>query len=509
MATSAELDHRNVVNGVLQRTLRIGFRLFVVLGIVAGITFGSVRVAHVNAMTAGFLYLIAVLGLATTWGLLEAITASIVGALCLDYFFFPPIGVFNIDDPQDWIALVAFLTTSLTTSHLSALARRQAREAVNRQREIERLYALSRAILITDAVRPVAKQITEEIAGAFNFSGVALYDRNSDKLYHAGSLESQDIEGRLREAAVGSVPLHDRTDDKNPDHKDNVVVAPILLAGESIGSLAITGDVLSDGAFQSLLNLIAMGLQKAAAQEAVNRAEVARQGEGLKSKLLDAFAHEFKTPLTSIKAATTFLLTHNSNGLDQPQHKMVTIADRGADRLVKLVNDAILLARIEGGQFHIKEELHSPSSLITEALTQITPRAEGREIRILVEDDLPPVLADGELIQMAIGQLIDNSLKYSQVDAAITVAAQAGETEITISVSDLGQGIPEADQARIFDRFFRGVKDRHHMQGTGMGLTAVREIVRAHGGEIKVRSNPGEGSVFSFSLPIASKEKIA
>src|SRR5690349_5757007 len=126
----------------------LALRVATVLGIVAAITFACFRLAPVNATTAGFAYLVAILLVAARWGLVEAIAGSLAAVLCFNFFFLPPIGTFTIADPQNWVALFAFLATSIIASHLSMQNRRRATEAMDRQREMEKLYALSRSILL-------------------------------------------------------------------------------------------------------------------------------------------------------------------------------------------------------------------------------------------------------------------------------------------------------------------------------------------------------------------------
>ena len=155
-------------------TFRVGVRLVAVMAAVAAITFICSRLVAVNAATVGFAYLIAILVVATAWGLLEATIASVVALMCFNYFFMPPVGTFTIADPQNWVALFAFLATSITASQLSARAKRRTREALDRQQEMERLYAVSRAILLTDTSQPVAKQIAHQMAQIFQFPAAAL-----------------------------------------------------------------------------------------------------------------------------------------------------------------------------------------------------------------------------------------------------------------------------------------------------------------------------------------------
>jgi two-component system, OmpR family, sensor histidine kinase KdpD len=326
--------------GPFQAAKRLSFRLAVVLAFVALITVTFVQLIHVNATTVGFVYLLGVLLVATAWGLLESTIASVVSMLCFNFFFFPPVGTFTVADPQNWVAIFALLATSLIASQLSARAKRRTKEALSRQLEIERLYALSRALLLINPREPVAKQIPHQIAQIFDLSAIALYDRQSGEIHRAGRDVIPNVDSKLKDAVARSRLLQDEI--------SKLTITPIRLGGEPIGSLAFRGELLSDAALQSLLNLVAIGLEKVRAQEAVNRAEVARQSEELKSTLLDAIAHDFKTPLTSIKAVTTDLLDA-ADGLAPQQRELVRIADEGAVRLERLVTEAIQLARIEGG----------------------------------------------------------------------------------------------------------------------------------------------------------------
>jgi two-component system, OmpR family, sensor histidine kinase KdpD len=484
---------------VTRNAIHLLLRVLAALGLITAITSFFVHFPSVNATTTGFFYLVGILVIATFGGLIESTIASVVAMLCFNYFFFPPTGTFTVADPQNWVALFAFLATSLTASQLSARAKHRTRETIERQTEIERLYSLSRSLLLADPARPVARQVVQQIAQVFELSEVALYDRNSDEVYRAGMGDVSDIEARMKEAALQSTVIR--------EGNGRLIVAPVRLGGHPIGSLAVRGVALPDAALQSLLNLVAIAMERALSQAAVNRAEVARQNEELKSILLDAIAHEFKTPLTSIKAVTTDLLSEPAGVLPEHQRELINIADEGADRLSKLVTDAIQLTRIEGGTFRLNRGVYFPSSLVAAALRQMKTLTDGRGFQVSLPDDLPPVFVDSELIQMVAAHLIENALKYSPAGTPISIGARAAPTEekVVIYIKDRGPGISEEEQSRIFEKFYRGANERN-LKGTGMGLAIAREIVRAHGGEIWVTSKAGEGSEFCFSLPLAPKE---
>src|SRR5262249_17494265 len=154
----------------------------------------------VNAMTVGFAYLITILLIAAFWGIAESVIASIAATFCFNYFFLPPVGTWTISDPENWIALFAFLITSLVASELSRGARR-------RSIEMERLYALSRSILLMNGSRPIGDQIAQELARICESSAVAIYDRPSDTVHYAGSSSMLPDESRLKEIAVSGSQL--------------------------------------------------------------------------------------------------------------------------------------------------------------------------------------------------------------------------------------------------------------------------------------------------------------
>ena len=494
LAGSASSQPRLLSRRIGIGATRLAGRTLASLALIAAITLLLFRLLHVNATTAGFFYLVAILGIAAAGGIVESTIASVVAMLCFNFFFMPPTGTLTIADPQNWIALFAFLVTALVASQLSARAKRRTQETIAKQHEIEKLYSLSRALLLADASRPMGQQVVQRVAQAFELPVVALYERASSSIYRATERALPDLDERLKEAANRSTSFH--------DERSKLIVTPIRLGGQPIGSLAIEGSSLSDAALHSLLNLVAIGLERAISQDSMNRAEVARESEELKSTLLDAIAHEFQTPLTSIKAVTTGLLSDSAHLLPEQQRELIGIADESADRLSKLVTDAIQLARTEGGAFRLKRGVHFVRSLVSAALREMKALSDGRAVKVSLSDDLPPVWVDADMVQMVISHLLENALKYSRSGSPVSVQAQLSEGRVIVSVADEGPGIAADEQSRIFEKFYRGKNDRN-LKGTGMGLAIAREIMAAHGQQIWVVSQPGKGSEFFLSLPLA------
>jgi two-component system sensor histidine kinase KdpD len=474
------------------------WRFIAVLGAVAALTAIDFRLLDVNSATAAFTFLLLILVLATRVGLRESITASVASMLAYNFFFLPPIGTFTIADPQNWVALFTFLATAMIASHLSSSARQKAEEAGSRQQELQRMYDFSRALMLGDTDRTLLKHATQQISELFQLQNVWLYHCATDSICKATMVESP-----LRDSL-----LHDVADSGTiwRDVDGSTLIVPIRLGGHSLGSLGIAGAIgLSEVAMQAVAQLVAIAMERARTQETASLLEATRQNEQLKSTLLDALAHEFKTPLTSVKAATTTLLSRQLNEMDC---EFLTIINEETDRMTNLVSDAIELARIGSGTVTLHREAFSAKEIIYSALSEFRALLEGRNLQIRITDDLPPIYVDKKLSELALRQILNNALKYSSQNSAIEVSAdlQAEENLIRVRVANEGPGVPKAEQPFLFEKFYRGSEVCARIAGTGMGLNISREIIRAHGGYIWVQSEDGKGAQFCFTLPVAAAE---
>jgi two-component system sensor histidine kinase KdpD len=450
------------------------------------------EIAVVNATTVGFAYLITILLIAASWGLAESVLASIIATICFNYFFLPPVGTWRISDPENWVALFAFLISSLIASNLSNRARRRAVEADTRRIEMERLYALSRSIMLMNGNQPIGEQIARELVRNCEIPAVAIYDRHRDIVHHGGLDSIRSVDLRLKESA--------RHSEQWKDERTGTLFAPITLGGQSTGSVAIQGGELSSAALQALLNLIGIALENAHSRDMATRAQAARQSQEFKSTLLDGLAHEFKTPLTSIRAATTALLGSNISDAGQ-RHDLITIVDQEAERLGRLVTEATYVARLEAGKIQVNRQWHSIDELIENVLAQMEPQRDGRHVGVSIAPALPLAFVDADLVQLALRLLIDNALKYSPRESTIQISSRLAGDDLVITVLNQGEPLSELERVRIFDRFYRGQNVRHQVAGTGMGLPVARDILRAHSGDVNLRSSDEHGTEFVMKIP--------
>ena len=379
--------------------------LAAVLGVAAAT--GSLKLlgAHVNPTTVALGLLLVVLFVAAGWGSRPAVLASLLGVMCFNFFFLPPVGRWTIDDPDNWVALVAFLVTAVTAGQLSARANRRAAEADAGRREIERLY--------------------RELQDAF---------------------------------------------------------------------------------------------------ERASQAKALEQSERLKSALLDAVTHDLRTPLTSIKASVTTLLDDlcTPNGGEEPaaldaegRREMLDVIDEETDRLNRFVEGLVEMARIEAGEMRLRRRWGSVEEIVNAALERAAPLTRGHEVLARIDGGLPAVRVDARAVTEVVYTLVDNAAKYSPAGTRIEVRAEeSGDGRVRLSVEDEGPGIPAELRGRVFDKFFRAMRDGDSRPGrptgTGMGLAIAKGIAEAHGGGIWVEDGRGgRGSRVVVTLPIGDEEETA
>ncbi len=471
-----------------------------IIGAISLVTYIGFRLLAVNATTAGFVYLLVVLLAAAFLGLFESVLASVLASLCFNFFFLPPILHWTIADPQNWVAYLTFLVTALLTSKLAEDARRQTRAVNERRLEMEGLYTLSRAVLLIESTEEMATRAVRHIAQIFGIPAVSLFDRGTGAIHRAGDLEMPEWDERLREIALQGSQF--------VDPATRTLLTAVRLGAEPIGSLAMQRVHLSDSALQSLVNLVAIVLERARTLDRANRADVARQSQELKSTLLDAIAHEFKTPLTSIKAAASAILSDRALG-PELEREMASIVVEESDRLGRLVTEAIQMARIEAGRVQLRKRSHLLREVVQRILSAMGDALQSRQVDVEIPANLAPVEVDIELIELALRQILDNAVKYSTPGTPLTVRGSENEGRLLLGIRNEGPDIPEAEQSQIFEKFYRVPDANRGVSGTGMGLAIARDIVQAHRGQIWVESSPGRGVEVCLSLPSAVKEVAA
>jgi len=251
-----------------------------------------------------------------------------------------------------------------------------------------------------------------------------------------------------------------------------------------------------------------------------SQAEALRRSEKLKSALLDAVTHDLRTPLASVKASITTLLDEARGSTDggqpvvlDPESRldMMEVIDQESDRLNRFIGDLIELARIEAGELQLRPRWGAVDEIISTALTRAEPLTAQHKIEVEIEKDLPLVRVDNRAVSEVVYSLIDNAAKYSPPNSTIRVFSSRDDDVVQVVIEDMGHGIPPNLRKRVFDKFFRAMRDgdvtTRKPAGSGMGLAIAKGIVEAHGGQIWIESGrDGKGTRVCFTLPIGDED---
>jgi two-component system sensor histidine kinase KdpD len=505
-------------------------RWLIIANVLAGIVALYRHFSRVNPTTVALTLLVLVLVLAANWGLRYAVVASLAGTAAFNFFFLPPVETFTIADTQNWVALFAFLSTAIFASHLSNRIREETEDANARRRESEMLYRLGRQLLQPENVAQLLNFIPSSVANAFNSTAVALYIADRDRIYlsnpkyiPATSRRTATRQGAESSSASAgdSDPtraslLHDLREAmmlpvfrSAPDGEPTAI--PLHIGVRPSGSLLLEATTLSRETMEALSGLVSMSIERAQALEDSAKSEAAQESERLRTALLDSVTHELRTPLTSIKASVTAMLSQQELDANS-RTELLTVIDEESDRLNHLIEQAVEMAQLDANKVQLDLSSQPIAPIVGQAVEQVQAECraahQAREIRVSLSSSLPNVLADAAWVGKVLTNLLENAVKYSPDNQPVFVAADRQANMLAVSVADRGAGIDPLEQQMIFDKFYRGRSYREQGQservgGTGMGLAISRAIVNAHGGSIRVTSQLGHGSVFTFTLPLA------
>ena len=473
---------RSVVHYLLSTALACGFVALFRLAV------------HVNVTTVALSLLVLVLIVATRWRLAHAVYLSIVCTFLYNFFFLPPVGTLTIADPQNWITLSVFLGTSVLVSHLSESERRQREISEQRRGEVERLYEFSQRLLLHEDLKGLARAAPSIAATVFGLRAVALYVREQDAAYYS------DPENELL-SVIALKQIAQNSESGIRKIKEAYVI-PLMLGMQCGGALAIMNGAYSEEMYEAIGGLVAIALERAAALERTSHMEATREGERLRSALLDSITHELRTPLTAIRAAATSLIGQPTLP-EAERNEMYAVVDEESLRLDRLIGEAVEMAQLDSAGLQVRPQLHHVRELIDTVLQEEHARLRGRVLEVHIPEGLPQVSMDQELVRRVLRHLIENAIKYSPAKTPLEIIAEVADERLLVHIADHGMGIEPSEQPFIFDKFFRGSNQRERVEGSGMGLAIAKAILTAHGGGIELKSEPGKGAIFTFWLPLS------
>ena len=454
---------------------------------------------HFTFLTASFCYLILLVAQSLAGDFASSAVVSVVAVASLDYFFVDPLFSFQVNNPVYVAGLGSFLITGLVITRLVTQVRAKTELARLHRQKLQQLYEFTHKLLTLELKPKCETQILEPFCGMFGIKGICFFDAVGAELYVAGNA-SDDLEKNTGHAFIQG------KDSEDPDGK--FAARCIRIGGRAIGAIGFEGLEDPDLLAGPLATLAAAHRERTRSFIHASQATAVAQTESYRSVILDALAHEFKTPLSTILTAAGAL--REAPSLGPQHHEMTEIVEAEAARLSRLTSRLIRTARLEREEIRPWIELIDVSSVVTDTADQYARLSAGHRISVVKECDSSEVMADPELLRLAVSQLLDNACKYSTLGSIVTLSISREQDEIAIRVLSSGNPIPSSERSRIFERFYRGVDGRRVGPGSGLGLFVARKIALALGGSIELDSdNPGaaHGTVFRLALPVPERER--
>ena len=477
-----------------QRGLRVAGQCLAAFALIVLMTYAGFTL-QASALTMSCLYLLFVVVMASYTSFWQASFISISAVALLDYFFLPPVFSFEVTEGRNWVALGTFEAVAIIVSRLSDKQLRSAKDAAIHRKSMEQLYELSRSSLLLDMRQAPGPQLVVLIQRIFGTRGVALFD------LHLGR---QDRAGEWNESESDLAKECYQQDSAKDDARAGTWKRILLAGSGPVGALVVRGD-LNPLVVDALASLAAIAIDRHESIEKEERAETASKGEQLRAAVMDALAHEFKTPLTAVQTASSGLLALGS--LTDWQRAMVTVIDGEVARMNKLCTRLLLTAKLEAGKVGLQTDEVNVQDLLGEVLAGPHARAIKDRVQVVMNDPGLTVRVDRALLAMIMEQYIDNAQKYSTPGTPIEIAAQRSHSEVLLSVHNFGSTVRIEDRERVFDRFYRSSDQKDSVPGTGIGLSVVKKAAEPIMGTYGLLAMTGKErhSFFPFRLPRGGK----
>jgi two-component system sensor histidine kinase KdpD len=445
-----------------------------------------------NFAVVSFVYLLIVVLQSLAGDFLSAVMVSLAAVACLDFFFVEPLYTLTIARSVDAVALLSFLSTALVITHLVTRARTETRAALRERERLDRLYRLSRQLLVTQPEPNGTAKWLELFLGTFGSTAVCLFDADTAELHLAGTSKNQ-LPQRTRDAYVSGRDLD--------DPETGISVRRLQVEGKVHGAIGFENleePKLTGG---PLAILMATLVERSRTLRHANEAAAATQAEVYRSAILDALAHEFKTPLATILTAAGGL--SETGRLNPEQTELAEIVETEAARLGGLTSRLLRMARLDREEVRPRLENMEITATVGELAQQQALRFPDRQFRCTQNGALE-ISADPELLRLAISQLLENACKYSSPGSIVGIQITEEPDDVVIRVTNTGSTVSARDRLRIFERFYRGVDANVLAPGSGLGLYVARKIAAAHRGHLELESEPDSGDEVTFRLTIPS-----
>ena len=460
------------------------------VGAIAAIAFALRILPNTSSTTAALALLLVILAAATLARLRIAIVVSLTAMLTLNLMFLPPLGTLTIADPQNWVALFAFLIVAVIASNLSAAAQARAREAIARRNEVTRLFDLTRDVLLTTETAGAIDALARYAARRFELRqlAVCLPSERGWHLFQGGEKEMSIPHDVLNIALTGG---HIKAGELHA-----LSIVPLRHGTRPIGLLATVAPALGIGTLDALAGVVAIAIERTQFMLDRDAAALVKQKADLAAALLAALSHDLRTPLTAIGVAIENL----KGELPVPSRReQATAAMAELERLTRLFQDILDMARIDAAAVPVERQWITAADVVDVAVAHARHALGSHPLDVDADADLE-VEVDPRLASLALSHVIENAARYSPADRPIALRARVEDDGLHVSVTDQGPGLDPAELEHLFERFYRGRAGKQTPGGTGMGLSIARGLLNAAGGRIWAENVPGAGARFFVTV---------
>jgi two-component system sensor histidine kinase KdpD len=452
---------------------------------------------HIAVATMTLIFIIPVILGVVIGGLLAGLATVVTGALLLDYFFIRPYGTLSIGSTQNWVGLGVYLVVVALVARVVSNLRTARVDAHRSEEGMRRVYELSELLVQERSVEDLLVTIVGAVQNVFGFDGVSLFVLEDNSLKMA--------------ASVGTALTAEELSQLDPHSGLSVSISTALgstgdirtvaltSSGRPAGILVVKGRPISEPDRTVLItfaNDAALAMERADLREQALRTQFLEEVDRLRHALMGAVSHDLRTPLATIKVASSTLVNRAKLLSEEDTQELHELIEIESDRLTRLVTNLLDMTRIEAGVLKINLTSTSVKDLIDEAISVMGPSLKGDRVKVRLTSPLPNVSIDRLLMVQVLVNLLDNALRHSPQGGVITIEGRPQDGRVIVSVSDQGSGVPREDRDAIFNRFVKFDTGGR----AGLGLTIAKTFVEAHEQEIWYEDRPSGGATFAFSM---------
>ncbi len=488
--------------------------IFALLAIGAAVGVSEVLWPWIGVQNTDLVFLTAIVVIAVRFGLWPSLLASVVSALCYNFFFTEPYYTFSIADPRNVIAVVFFTIVAIVVSNVAARARTLAVTAMARARTTESLYAFSRKLAGVGTLDDVLWATAYQTALMLKVRVVLLLPENGSIAVKAG----YPPEDNLDEADLAAAKWawdHNRAAGRGADTLPGAkrLFLPMRTSRGAIGVVGIDSDkpgpLLTPDQrrlLDALMDQAAVAIERVHLGEDLDEAERRVEADRLRSALLTSISHDLKTPLAAIIGAAGTLKGYAQELDDRGKIELISTITEESERLNRFIANLLDMTKLETGSIKPNTARHDVGEIVGSALERASKILGQHRVEIDIAPNLPMLELDPVLFEQALFNLLDNAAKYAPPPSTVTIQGWQEDDKVKLEVADEGSGIPPEELEHIFDKFHRAQKGDQVRAGTGLGLAISRGFVEAMGGSIMASNRSDRsGAVFTITLPVPER----